>query len=66
MKVKKLVALKLSGMITRIGRIRKRMIATQIARKPQYQSALAGRGIGGSAAIRVYPSLTLSMPTILS
>ena len=36
-KVKKLVALKLSGMMMRIGRIRNRRISTQMPRKVQYQ-----------------------------
>ena len=37
-KVKKFSALKLSGMMTRIGMIRKKKISTQITRKPQYQT----------------------------
>ena len=37
-KVKKFSALKLNGMITRSGMIRKKRISTQMTRKPQYQA----------------------------
>ena len=52
--------------MTSSGKIRKKKINTQMSRKPQYQSFWPVDAYGGKAAMRSYPSFTLSMPMIRS